>query len=104
MNDSISRQAAVDALCDNCGNPKPVCAHYPCNQYLAIEALPPAQTERKKGKWLESQDPINVTGTCSCCGWDALLYETDVAGMPYCPNCGAAMEGGEAECSLIQTN
>ena len=48
--------------------------------------------ERKKGKWLDDQDPIIVSGTCSCCGWEAILFETDVAGMPYCPNCGAKMD------------
>lgn len=45
MNDSISRRAAIDALCDNCDNVQSVCAHYPCKQYKAFEALPPAQPE-----------------------------------------------------------
>lgn len=50
-----------------------------------------ALAERKKGKWIEREDPI-ISGTCSCCGWNAVLFETDVAGMPYCPHCGAEME------------
>lgn len=50
---------------------------------------------RKKGKWIESNDTI-IRGTCSCCGWLAITAETDVAGMPFCPNCGAAMGGYEA--------
>ena len=42
MSDLISRQAAIDALCDNCDNPQAVCAHYPCDQYVSIEQLPSA--------------------------------------------------------------
>lgn len=58
---------------------------------MAIEAL--AQ-ERKTGKWIEDDDEI-ISGHCSVCGWSAILYETDVVGMPYCPNCGADMRGGQ---------
>lgn len=43
MDDLISRQAARDALCDNCDNVQAVCAHYPCKQYIAVEKLPSAQ-------------------------------------------------------------
>lgn len=43
--DSISRQAAIDVLCDNCDNVQAVCAHYPCKQYIAIEKLPSVQPE-----------------------------------------------------------
>ncbi len=49
-------------------------------------------TQPKKGKWMGSDDNT-VAGYCSVCGWEALRYETDVAGMPFCPNCGAKMEG-----------
>lgn len=51
--------------------------------------------ERKKGRWIKREDDERISGTCSCCGWDALLYETDVVGMPFCPNCGAEMEREE---------
>jgi hypothetical protein len=44
-NDLISRQAAIDALCDNCDNAQAVCPHYPCKQYTAIDALPSAQPQ-----------------------------------------------------------
>lgn len=47
----------------------------------------------KHGKWIEEDDAI-ITGTCSVCGWNAIFAETDVSGMPYCPNCGARMDGG----------
>lgn len=43
--DLIDRQAAIDALCDNCETINSSCAHYPCKRYLAIENLPSAQLE-----------------------------------------------------------
>lgn len=55
---------------------------------MGIKAL---KNERKKGKWIVPHHDVVISGTCSCCGWDAILFETDVAGMPYCPNCGADM-------------
>lgn len=61
----------------------------------------PTIEERKKGKWIVPQHDLVISGTCSCCGWDAILFETDVAGMPYCPNCGAEMrEEKTDECRL----
>lgn len=48
----------------------------------------------KHGKWIEEDDAI-ITGTCSVCGWFAIFAETDVTGMPFCPNCGAKMDGGK---------
>ena len=44
------------------------------------------------GEWIEVDDAI-ITGTCSVCGWNAIFAETDVTGMPYCPHCGAKMDG-----------
>lgn len=44
-------------------------------------------------KWIDVyEEGETVAGRCSHCGWEAYLYETDVVGMPYCPNCGAKME------------
>ena len=49
--------------------------------------------ERKVGKWIyPTEDETTISGICSACGWEAHYYEDDVAGMPYCPNCGAKME------------
>ncbi len=50
--------------------------------------------KRSRSMWMESKNPF-IRGTCSCCGWDAILFKTDVAGMSYCPNCGATMKGEE---------
>ena len=50
--------------------------------------------ERKIGKWIEVDDAYNrIRGRCSLCGWEAHMYEDDVVGMDYCPNCGADMRG-----------
>lgn len=58
-----------------------------------IEAAPV-----RKGKWIEVDDKYNrIRGKCSVCGWEAHLYEDDVVGMPYCPNCGTSLEGVEDE-------
>ena len=48
--------------------------------------------ERKTGKWIDVDDYSNIiSGSCSACGWQAHLYEDDVVGMNFCPNCGADM-------------
>lgn len=60
-----------------------------------LEAQPTIE-ERKNGKWIEVEDFYNrIRGRCSVCGWEAHMYEDDVVGMDYCPNCGARLENGE---------
>lgn len=59
----------------------------------AIKALPSADVQPvRHGHWIEVDDD-RISGICSECGWEAHLYEDDVVGMPYCPNCGARMDG-----------
>jgi len=48
-------------------------------------------TSVRHGHWIYESDGI-IAGTCSVCGWNACYCETDVSGMPYCPNCGAKMD------------
>ena len=55
---------------------------------LAIKAL----EERPMGKWIEYDDDGLYAGECSCCKWKAVLYESNVLNMNFCPNCGARME------------
>lgn len=43
--DCIIRNAAIDALCDNCDTVDSVCAHFPCKRYISIENLPSVQPE-----------------------------------------------------------
>jgi len=47
MDDLISRQAAIDAICGECqGNCIP-CEHYPCGEIKALEQLPSVQPEQR---------------------------------------------------------
>ena len=54
-----------------------------------LESIPSAE---KTGKWRHDKDDTLISGYCSECGWQSIILETDVADMPYCPNCGARME------------
>lgn len=64
----------------------------------AIQEQPTIEPERKKGKWIAVDDYFNrISGRCSACGWEAHMYEDDVVGMNYCPNCGADMRGDQDE-------
>jgi hypothetical protein len=91
--DLISRQAVIDALDKRFDS-------VPMEQTTEIlmlrkdlRELPSAQPERKTGKWIEVNDAYNrISGRCSVCGWESHLYEDDVVGMDYCPNCGARLE------------
>lgn len=56
---------------------------------MAITAL----KERKIGKWIK-QNPMVDTEECSECGWNIVSEELET---PYCPYCGAKMEGAEDE-------
>jgi len=106
--DTISRQAAIDALDVLCqehrykipGKSETYSQYNEAWQDAldraegAIFNLPSAQPERKTGKWIEVDDYYNcISGRCSVCGWESHLYEDDVVGMNFCPNCGADMRG-----------
>ena len=43
MEDLISRQAAIEALCSECQGQCTPCDSYPCSEVEVINALPPAQ-------------------------------------------------------------
>jgi len=107
MNDSISRQAAIDALGERpmvwTGSDYELGAR---NQYdadvLALETVPSAQPERKRGKWIYGEDEYGIDGYhCDKCGffvpWDyAHKFISYIADYNFCPSCGAQMErGGE---------
>ena len=70
--------------------------------YAAIEALPSAQTERKKGKWIE-RNPRNSPDCrlieCSECGNAYIVgysinYDDWIDGRNFCMKCGADLRGG----------
>lgn len=60
-----------------------------------IIAMPSAQPERKKGKWIYKNDLKQFF--CSECGYPSLTYDdTYIYGMDlpnYCEDCGADMRG-----------
>ena len=59
---------------------------------LALNKVPTVEAEPvRHGHWIDADD-TRISGKCSVCGWEAHLYEDDVVGMPYCPNCGAKMD------------
>lgn len=67
-----------------------------CHLYVSLEDINSAPTIEaepvRRARWLHTEDDIIISGQCSECGWVSAVGETDVAGMPYCPNCGAKME------------
>ena len=92
MDDYISRQAALKEaypiLVDGDGMLDVV-------QVETLIGLPSVDVQPvRHGRWIEVDDAYNrISGRCSECGWEAHLYEDDVVGMPYCPNCGTRMKG-----------
>ena len=61
-----------------------------------IDMMPTIAEPVRHGKWIEVEDSM-IRCRCSVCGWESHLYEDDVYGMPYCPNCGAYMRGDTNE-------
>ena len=108
MNDLISRQAAIDAECEACQiAPKKErghnCTYYVhgCKEIECLRALPSAQPERKKGKWVEvavtdgyDKDGIKTwisVMQCDQCGFIVNAIEGHTGQYNFCPNCGADM-------------
>lgn len=99
MNDTVSRQAAIDAVSEACAELRGVFGR--CED--ALNALPSAQPKRMRGKWIKK---MRVTETekyisydpewyCSCCG---TKYDPHMAKIVnFCYVCGADMRGGEQD-------
>lgn len=73
-----------------------------CDEVMALETLPSAQPERKKGEWIIKDN--FETGwyrvTCSECGEDVTSVIPMIGFLPnakalwdFCPECGADMRG-----------
>lgn len=100
INDCISRQAALDALCDNCETFHVMRPHYPCKIYTTIEKLPQVEGESvRHGRWIIKDNP--GTGwyrvTCSECGEDVTSVAPVIGFFPnakviwdFCPYCGCS--------------
>ena len=102
MDELISRQAVIDAL-----------SQYPFEKVVncvsIIEDLPPAQPERKKGRWIPVDSYSAFGGDeatwmahgnpvafyyCSECKEQAYAGEDGESLLTdYCPNCGTDMRG-----------
>lgn len=58
-------------------------------QYL-IDNHPAADVRPERhGEWLDSESPLTSSCKCSLC---SCYFESET---PYCPNCGAKMDGGK---------
>ena len=93
MSDSISRQAAIDALIEWYG-----CEPSDLDYFKEIvERLPSA--DRQQGEWIGYEVPSK----CSVCGhcWDEYVFGQEIwydGSVPnYCPHCGARMKGADDE-------
>lgn len=103
MGDLISREAAIDIMRAKgdaaLGTPKAVfysAAHM-------LETLPAVEAEPvRRGTWEMRRATLNagfavMTGTyptCSLCGYAEFGVDKST---PYCPGCGARMDGGEKD-------
>jgi len=99
MDDTISRQAAVDAIHEDADWLAAQGSDWQVERMerdkSILKSLPPVQTERIKGHWIEITS-INHTYKCSVCG-RLLVNITDgknnvAKNYPYC-HCGADMRG-----------
>ena len=103
--DLISRQAVIEALLEKGQASK----RYRIGDFWelnfeeireAISTVPSAQPERKRGKWIPTQNPqwkAYYHDKCSVCGWwntkNAVCRDSKkkARSLNYCPNCGAMM-------------
>jgi len=105
MSDYISRQDAINALCnDYCGGHQD-CKYYPkCENLKSIEQLPSVQPETAEFiRWMEykkTENYISYTPHCKCseCGNELLIDN-----IKYCYMCGARMETENEQDNRIST-
>ena len=102
LNDTISRAAVVDEIESvdwyhinengkmvHGANDAEHQAWYKADDiFAAIERVPSARQERKKGKWIYNSP---VTMKCNQCGF--VIKDWDWHRFKYCPNCIADMRG-----------
>lgn len=99
MDDLIRRQDAIELAMQYCPDDDGSCskAGADIREMLdKLEDLPPAQPERKKGKWIRiSDEPFADRFECSECGKLPPIENYEWRLSDYCPNCGADMRGEE---------
>ena len=95
MSDTISRQAAIDATWFEPSYTDPLNVLTEVRDRL--KALPSAQPERKKGKWIlecDAEGEGDNLYRCPECGCNYSCQEYDIPN--FCPNCGS-YNGGESD-------
>ena len=99
--DLISRQAAIDAVSKWMGETFNAEISKFGGALIPLLELP--TIEPKKGKWITKKDACGIGyQICSNCETEiqwrdkhGVILRGDMKNVPYCPNCGAQMEGGE---------
>ena len=92
MDDTISRQAAIDAINSHFGFN--IDEEYGSAVQEVINGLPSAQPERKKGHWTEANTHTFGIYECDVCkGWTYIPNKPSEYN--FCPRCGADMREGE---------
>lgn len=95
--DAISRQAAIELATQYCPDDDGTCSKADediRNLLDELEALPSAQPERKKGKWVTYDgDWFKTMFKCSECG--AMIDIDEKDRNFFCYHCGADMRGDD---------
>lgn len=88
MDDTISRQAAIDAL------KRAEALTRAFGYHNVIDTIRELPTAEKKGKWVLTDYPDEQTYKCSVCNeiWTFIVGTPVDNGAFFCPNCGARME------------
>lgn len=90
MEDWIGRQETIKAI-EQLNIPEDMCVFEILSHItLAIETLPSAQAERKKGRWLPVRGCDGGYWVCSSCKNPTEAFAANVL-YKYCPFCGADM-------------
>jgi hypothetical protein len=98
VGDTISRQAAIDALqkCQkHCIDPFDSYHIDIQDAENQLSKVPPAQPEPQKGHWIRRDCGLDVECKCSRCGYKDFVepHDTYWFNRNFCPNCGARMKG-----------
>lgn len=97
MSDLIIRKAAIDSIREMSPEFFSAYQHYAYvnrqEVMIRLMALPPAQLEQKKGKWIDI-DAETYTWMIKCdkCGHLRSMMSTNKIYPKFCESCGAKME------------
>lgn len=93
--DTISRQAAIDAIhCDITitGRQNAELVSTTISAFVdRIKALPPAEPRRRRGEWIKHDNSCE----CPLCHTEWSYFDNESEWFKYCPNCGVRMMEGE---------